>query len=179
MCVKDKCLYMAGNRSNTIVRVDLEKAYRCMIDSQNPDDAITTGSLINKKNNPNLVNITNVQIIPVHSGILVSTSNKIYLIDDYLQVTSEYSVTNVIQVIKFEQEGREFLAVLQSHNYLTLISIFMGRLYEVNHLMIIEKSYTLFYGVVYIEANSCLMVYGPQNYQNWFAIDFSQHDLAH
>ena len=176
MCVKGKCLYMAGNHSNKLFRVNLEKAYTCL--TGNLNDAITNGILINKPN-PKLESITNVQIIPVDGGVLVSTSYKTYLIDDNMNVIDACCTMVAKQVTKFEQGGREFLAILHNSKYLTLMSIFKGRLCKVSDFTTIEKRDTQFYGLFYCESDNYLMVYGRHNYQNWFAIDFSQVDLAH
>ena len=175
MCFKDKCLYLVGNRLNSIVKVDLEKAYTGKIENLN--DAITESKLINSSS-PNLTYIKDIQVTPVEDGILVSTASKVYLLNSCLKVTGEYKTKDTIEVTKFTRDGRDFLLILQKRINLTLLAIFKGNLYEVVHLLPIDSLKTPFYGILTMDIN-CFLVYGHDNYQNWFAIDFSQHDLAH
>ena len=177
MCIKRSWLFVISNSSNTIVRVSLR-----MIQEDNWRQK--KGSVLKAD-----IKYSQIEIQRFFSGsnyirhlkkcrvkvlgelIIVSRPYCIFILDDQLDVQDHIPIqaapaTN-FQFLKLS--GRDFMAVLHSDNYLTLISIFKGRLLPLSRFFDSGKGYSL-QGIV-DDGDNAVVLYGSQCYSKRYQFD--------
>lgn len=167
-CVKSSALYCATNYSNTLTKVELGSLAGLPRLMQGKG---VTKSLLLPEEDINEKYIKDIKIKPLDEYLVVCTSNKIILLDDVPRYLDHYLSNGVVDFTSFKSMERTFVLAVHRRQDLTILTVFRGGFFVIEKLLTLEDDRPLYYGILHIRDNSFL-VYGQNNYQKLFALDF-------